>query len=87
MEEAAALEAGHHAQEAVQPADGAALCGARQQMGQAGKTALLVAEATATLLAGRSADRAAAKGLDALLGELTTDLDAAVAAEEELGGI
>ncbi|MBX3270574.1 MAG: hypothetical protein KF729_09950 [Sandaracinaceae bacterium] len=41
-------------------------------------------EETATELAGRNADSARARGVDALVAELGADLDAAVAAEEEL---
>lgn len=41
-------------------------------------------EETATELAGRNADSARARGVDALVAELAMDLDAAVSAEEEL---
>ncbi|MCA9608972.1 MAG: hypothetical protein KC619_25400 [Myxococcales bacterium] len=41
-------------------------------------------EETATELAGRNADTARARGVDALVAELAMDLDAAVSAEEEL---
>lgn len=44
-------------------------------------------EQTATQLAGRSADAARAMGVDSLLDELGTDLDAASEAEEELAHI